>query len=1578
MAVRDDASGAKALVGYAAASEVGGAELRAWLAERLPEHMVPSALVVLETLPLTAHGKVDRRALPAPEWAGGADAYVAPRTPTEEILAGIWAEVLGVARVGASDDFFALGGHSLLATRAVSRVRQALGVEVPLRALFEAPTVAALAERVEAGARTLAPPIAPVPRGGALPLSFAQQRLWFIDQLQPGSAAYNVAYALRMEGALDVRAVRGALSEVVRRHETLRTTFEALGGGAVQVIGPPAPVPVPVADLRRLPEARRGAEALRLAGEESLRPFDLARGPLLRAALLRTGDAEWVLLFTLHHIVSDGWSMDVLLRETSAAYGALTDGRESSLPELPVQYADFAVWQRRWLAGGVLDAQLAWWRERLEGAPPLLDLATDRPRPPVPSDRGATRAFELAPRSAAALRELSRREGATLFMTLLAGWQLLLGRYSGQDDVSVGVPIAGRTRVETEGLIGFFVNTLVVRADLSGEPGFRELLARVRETTLGAYGHQDVPFERLVEELTPERSLAHTPFFQAMFSLQGAGRPPLRLGGLAAEPLAGDRDEPAKFDLTLDVVEDGERLHGTLTYRADLWDGATAGRILDHFARLLDAVAADPDRPVGEVGFLAPGERERVLLAGRSDGPDPASLPPVHAQVAEQARLTPGAVAVEGAGGALSYAELDARAGRLAARLRALGVGPEARVGVCLERSPELAVALLAVLRAGGAYLPLDPGYPSERLGWMLADSRVAVLLTETRLLDRLPAGDARVVCLDRDAAGGEEAEAAPVRVFPESPAYVIYTSGSTGRPKGVEVPHGALASHLRWLQRAYPLGAGDRVLQKTPVSFDASVWEFWAPLTTGAALVMARPDAHRDPAELVREAAEGRITVLQVVPSLLRALLDGGGLERCASLRRLCCGGEALPAELAARARAAVAAEVVNLYGPTEVCIQSVAHTWTGAETGATVPIGVPVDQVRAYVLDRRGAPVPEGVAGELYLAGAQLARGYLGRPELTAERFVPDPFAPGAGERAYRTGDRVRRLIDGTLEFLGRTDEQVKVRGFRIEPGEIEAALEEHPAVRQAAVVVREDRPGDPRLAAYVLAGDGGASAAELREHLRGRLPEHMVPGAVVVLDALPLTPSGKVDRRALPAPEAAGDEEAWVAPRTATEEVLAGIWAEVLDAERVGAADDFFALGGHSLLAVRAISRIRTALGVEVPVRAMFESPTVEGMAGRVDALLREGGAASAAPIPRVPRDGDLPLSFAQQRLWFIDQLDPGSAGYNVPVALRMRGALDARVLERAVTEIVRRHEVLRTVFRSTAAGEAAQAILPPAPFRLRHVELSGMAEAEREAAARELALREAAAPFDLAAGPLLRGTLARMGEGDALVLFTTHHIVSDEWSVPVMIREVSTLYEAFAAGRASPLPELPVQYADFAAWQRAHLSGEVLERQLAYWRDRLAGAPPLLELPTDRPRPTVASTAGAMRAVAFPAGLGAALRALGRRAGTTPFMTLLAGFQALLARWSGQDDVLVGTPVAGRTRAETEGLIGFFVNTLVVRTDLSDDPTGRELLARVRERMLEAQTHQDLPFERLVDELRIERSFSHTPLFQVMFT
>jgi amino acid adenylation domain-containing protein len=1579
---REDRPGDRRLVAYV----VGGADaeaLRAHLRRELPEYMVPAAFVAMESLPLSPNGKVDRRALPAPEHASAEERYVVPRTPVEEVLAGIWAEVLKVERVGVHDDFFELGGHSLLATRVVSRVREVFAVELPVRALFDAPTLAGLAEQVEelrrAGLPQL-PPVVPVERAGPLPLSFAQERLWFLDRLQPGSAFYNVPVALKLGGALHRWALERGLGEVVRRHESLRTTFVEAEGSPVQVVAPFDGFTLSVVDLSGLAE-RGEAKAGRLVSEEAIRPFDLTAGPLFRARLLRLKEDEHVLLLSMHHIVSDGWSIDLLFRELSALYGAYREGRESPLEEAVVQYADYAVWQREHMDGEVLDRQVGYWTEQLAGAPALLELPTDRPRPAVQTYRGAYERIELPVGLLVRLKALSKRGGATLYMVLLGAFQVLLSKYSGSEDVVVGSPIAGRTRREVEGLIGFFVNSLVLRTDLSGGPSFLEVLRRVREVTLGAYEHQEVPFERLVEALRPERSLSHSPLFQVIFEVvegEGTGGelPGLRVGGASAEP------DTAKFDLSLELAVTSRGLRGGLNYNTDLFDRATAQRMLTHLGRALEQIADGADVSLTQLSLIGAEERAQVLEWSHTEHLFPGDAC-IHELFQAQAQRTPQATAVVSGEGELTYRELDERVSRLAHQLRSRGVGPEVVVGLRLERTPQMLVVVLGVLAAGAAYLPIDPATPPERVALLLEDAGARLLLTPARLLATTPTGPWQTLALDTLplTSSVKVYTATAPGVSSRNAAYVIYTSGSTGTPKGVVVEHRSLVNHTHAAARLFGIGPGDRVLQFASLSFDTSAEEIFSTLLAGATLVLRDEGPLEGPAAFLGRIAGRGVTVLGLPTAYwheLVAAMESGTAEIPACVRVVVIGGEhASPERVAAwHALSGGRVRLLNGYGPTEATVGATFAELTagGGERRAAVSIGSPVPNARAYVVDAVLHLLPVGVPGELCVGGAGVARGYLARPSLTAERFVPDPFSPERGTRMYRTGDRVRWLPKGELEFLGRLDEQVKIRGFRIEPGEVENVLAAVGGVREARVVVREDEPGEKRLVAYLV---GEAEMDGLRARLRAVMPEYLVPHAFVALDRLPLTPSGKLDRKALPAPAyvAAGDR--YVAPRTPVEEVLAGIWTELLRVDRVGVEENFFELGGHSLVATRVVSRIRELFSAELPLRALFEGPTVAEMARRVEEVRHSHSRLLLPPIIPVERVQGLPLSPGQERLWFVDRMEGGSPFYHVPEALRYEGVMDRDALERALGEIVRRHEVLRTTFQDRG-GVVVQVIAPFRGLALPVEDLAGLAEPEREREVRRCIREAAGRSFDLSAGPLFRALLLRVAEEDHVLVMCTHHIVSDGWSMDVLLRELSVLYAAYRDGGESPLRELPVQYADYAVWQREQMQSDALERQFAYWKAQLAGAPVLLELPTDRPRPAVRTYQGAHEWVELSGGLPERLQALARREGVTLYMVLLGAFQVLLARYGGCEDVVVGSPVAGRTRSELEGLIGFFVNTLVLRMDLGGDPSFREVLRRVRKVMLDAYECQEVPFEKLVAEFQPERSLSHSPLFQTVFT
>src|SRR5215472_16703394 len=2008
---REDFPGDKRLVAYVVPQDgipkdgdlIG--QLQTRISEKLPEFMMPSAFVVLAVMPLSPNGKINRAALPAPEFTRDeAEVFVAPRNAVEQKLVEIWSQVLRLPQISVHDNFFRLGGHSLLATQVVSRVRQWAHVELPLRAMFEAPTIAELAPKVESWqvAVDSLPPVRRAPRDRALPLSSAQQRLWFLNQLEPDSPYYNIPMALRLDGALDVNALHSALNESIRRHEILRTTYVVEGDSPVQVISPELKIDLPILDLSHIPTNEQPSEVRRLAIENGRHIFNLQTGPLIRASLLKLAECDHVLLLNFHHIANDGWSIWQFAIELAPLYEAKREGKSSPLPELPVQYADFAVWQRDWLKSDIIARQLDYWTKQLTGAPETLELPTDHRRPDVLSLRGATEKAVLPRDLLDRLNELSQQYGATLFMTLLAAYQTLLYRYTRQEEIVVGSPIASRTRTELEDLIGFFVNTLVMRTDLSGNPRFVELLERVRSTALGAYSNQDLPFEKLVEKLQPERELGRMPLFQVWFVLQNAPRISLQLPSLELRSM-DVHNGTAKFDLGLFTVEKPDGLYCTVEYSTDLFEAVTIRRFLGHYRVLLEAIAAAPAKRLSELPLLTVGEREQIVVQWNDTAHAVNRERSLHQFIEDQVERTPDALALVYESQELTYRELNARANQLAHRLRKLGVRPDKLVAVCAQRSVEMVVALLGTIKAGGAYVPLDPDYPTSRLGVMLDDAEPPVLLTQQRLLDILPQHEVPGICLDRDwhTLASEPRENPPLIATGKDQAYMIYTSGSTGKPKGVPNVHQGIVNRLLWMQDAYRLDGSDRVMQKTPYSFDVSVWEFFWPLMTGACLVIARPEGHKDPNYLIDLIRQRNITTMHFVPSMLRIFLEAEGVEHCTSLRRVICSGEALPYELQQRFFERLGGELHNLYGPTEAAVDVSYWHCRPDSSMMVVPIGKPVWNTQLYILDNYLQPVPVGVPGELHIGGVQLARGYFQEPELTAQKFIPNPFSSEPGSRLYKTGDLARFLPDGNIEYLGRIDHQVKLRGFRIELGEIETTLDSHPGVMQSVVMAREDVPGHKRLVAYVvpnpayrgddssadanlgaeqvsqwseafdeayrrgggveeatfnikgwdssytgqpipseemrvwvdstvdrlrslhprsvweigcgtglllfrlapdceryygtdisqtalkfleqqrqrpelrlpqvtleqraahefdaeqmrgqfdavvlnsviqyfpevdylmavlnaavtalrpggaifvgdvrslsllevfhtsvevfkaddamsrqelqrrvrkgirqegelvvdpefftairyrwpqithvevqlkrgrakneltrfrynvilhvgeqapprvecawldwqkqglnraslaeilqktqpemlgvtaipnarlreaavaiewLAEEGSGIVGELRQRLAqhaptqvtepediwsleqelpyrieirtsklatdglcdavfrrcntqgkvadsamtrfpgesdisrpwstysnnplrqraaaklvpqlrlyigGKLPEYMVPAAFVLLDAMPLTASGKVNRRALPAPElsraeALGD---YRAPSTPAEEMIAAIFADVLRVERVGLDDNFFELGGHSLSATQVVSRIRQNLRVDLPVRSVFECPTIATLAQAAEQQQRSHQGLIAPPIERAPREERLPLSFAQQRLWVLDQIEPNNSLYNIPRPLRLTGKLDVDALETAINGVVTRHEVLRTTYGSEK-GQPFQIIAESGHRPLHLIDLRHLSNPELENEARRIVQEEAATPFDLAKDPIIRYLLIRLGEEDHIFMVTTHHIADDGWSTGILLRELTELYEAALNQRPSPLPAVEIQYADYAVWQRNWLQGEVLARQVEYWGQQLDLAPPLLQIPSDRPRPAKPTFRGAMHRFLLPASLLESVRTLSRQQGSTAFMTLLAGFQTLVLHLTRQTDIVLGTDLANRGTVQSEALIGFFVNLLALRTDLSGDPTFTELLARVRDVALGAYAHQDVPFDKLVEELQPERSLSHSPIVQVLF-
>ncbi|MFD1501195.1 non-ribosomal peptide synthetase, partial [Streptosporangium lutulentum] len=1548
VAIREDTPGARRLVAYVVprsgpdgpsdacpGREIDSAKLRAHLAAALPEHMVPAAFVRLTALPRTGGGKLDRLALPSPDPAAATSGR-RPRDAREEILCELFAAVLGADQVGVDDDFFALGGHSLLAMRLISRIRTALGAEITLRAIFEAPTVARLAERLREEKPGGMPALLPAVRPEFPPLSFAQRRLWVLHRLQGPSPVYNIPMAWRLSGPLDADALGAAVRDLVIRHESLRTVFPERDGHPHQLVLDPGLVHV-VTHTERVTEAELPGRLAEAAGQG----FELDREPPLRAWVFQVAPQEHVLLLVVHHIAGDEWSDRPLWGDLAIAYRARVEGREPGWAPLPVQYADYTLWHRDVLGdaddpGSPQARRLAFWRRALAELPEELTLPTDRPRPQESGHRGGVVGLSLDPELERGLRRLARDQGVSMFMVAQAAVAALLHRLGAGEDIPLGAPISGRVDESLEDLVGFFVNSLVLRTDLSGAPTFGELLARVRETDLAAYEHQDLPFERLVEAINPVRSLARHPLFQVMVVyLTGRGVAP-DLPELSArpEPLG---QETAKFDLSFDFVEqgDGNGIQGWIEYSADLFDHDTVERIARRLVRLLHQVVADPGRPVRELEVL--DERERELVVGEwndtARAVEATTLPELFRA---QAARTPDALALVSGEERLTYAELDARVERVARTLAGMGAGPERTVAVALPRSTELVVALLAVHRTGAAYLPLDADYPRERVAFMLDDARPVCVLS-----DGLP-----------DGPPGE----LPGSYDPRHPAYVIYTSGSTGRPKGVVVPHEGIVNRLLWMQDAYGLTAEDRVLQKTPSSFDVSVWEFFWPLITGAALVVARPEGHRDPAYLAGLIQDERITTVHFVPSMLRAFLREPGAARCGGLRRVMCSGEALPADLASLFHTVLGAELHNLYGPTEASVDVTAVRVLPGAGG--VPIGRPVWNTRTYVLDAALRPVPPGVAGELYLAGVQLARGYLDRPSLTGERFVADPHgAPGT--RMYRTGDLARWSPDGSLEFLGRADDQVKVRGFRIELGEIEAVLSRHEAVAHATVVVREER-----LLAYVVPAGGrdAPGAATLRDHAGAALPEHMVPAAFVTLEAVPLTPNGKLDRRALPAFDFAA-EVTDTLPRTPREELLCELFAAVLGLERVGAEDDFFTLGGDSIVAMQLVGRARAA-GLVISPRDVFRHKTVAALAAVAGA---PGGASLASPayaaLVTLTDDeraglpaGDaeiLPLTPLQAGLLFHASFDSGADGpdvYTVQVSYDLDGPLDAARLREAGQALLDRHDNLRAGFRYLSSGRPVAVVPRTVTLPWRQVDLSGLDEADHEARWTRCLAQERRR-FTPSEPPLLRLMLARLSSGRHRLVLSHQHLLLDGWSVSQLMRELSELY-AHGADSSDPLGRRadpsgpPAPYRDFLAW----LARQDAEVSADAWAEALDGLEePTHLVPADPNRaPIVPET----HTTHLTRELTEALTALARSRSLTVNTLVQGAWSILLSRLTGRDDVVFGATVSGRPPEldGVESMIGLFINTVPVRVRVRDGESLSAFLDRLQDEQSRLIAHQ----------------------------
>ncbi|WP_157721700.1 amino acid adenylation domain-containing protein [Tumebacillus avium] len=1601
---REDIPGVKRLAGYVVpkeGAEISVRDLRSYLAARLPDYMVPTAFALLGELPLTPNGKIDRRALPVPDAADRAlhdAAYVAPGTQEEETLAQIFSDVLGVEQVGVKDHFFELGGESLLATKVVARVRELFGVEMPLNTLFAKPTVAELVEELavlqSAPTETLTP-LTKRPRRERMPLSYAQERIWFLRELFPDNLSYSASCLLTFKGEFDVSVLERTLNEILRRHEIFRTTFQAFDGEPAQVVMPYEPVKLRVLDLHELREEEKKAQMDAVVDVEIKKMFKLNELPMVRWTLFKLEKDVHTLLHVEDHLVHDGFSFSVFLYDFVHIYNAYKANEASPLPEPEIQFVDFADWQRERMEGPDGDRQLAYWKEKLAGAPEILELPLDHPRPSVQRFQGAAFRFQIPYEVCQGIREFSRKNGVSLFMTLMAAYNVLLYRYSGQEDILVGTGIANRRLKETERLIGMIVNNVLLRTKLGGNPTFKEIVEQVRLASMESYDHQDVPFDKVIGALSIERDLNRNPLMQVMFSMHDTPMPELEIPGVEMFIHEGLNNGSAKFDMNIMVIPRhskrlGVRGKGDLKdegitvnweYNSDLWEADTIDHMIQNWINLLAGVIADPEARIGELPLLAQEEERKLLIAWNDTAADyPADLC-LHQLFEEQVQKTPDNIAVIFGERTLTYAELDAEANQLAHHLRTLGVGPDVPVGVSVERSVEMVTALLAVLKAGGAYLPLDTDAPQARKAQVLEDAKAPVCISQSHLNDKLPPGAARYVFVDGDAAeiAKHPVTKPDVDVLPEHLVSIYYTSGSTGKPKGVCSTHFGWVNRMNWMQRRYNLQATETVLQKTTLTFDDAAVEFFWPLMVGARIAMLEPELHKDPLAIMDAAIRYETAVLQFVPSMLSLFLDAVSEEKreqLNALRVVISSGEALRADLVRSfLHQLPQAGLFNQWGATEVSIDSTCHEVTEADAHeeGIVSVGRPIDNNQVYILDGQLKPVPVGVPGDLYLAGIGLARGYLNNPERTAEAFIPHPFAPG--EVMYKTGDRGYYRADGSIMFLGRRDDQVKVRGQRVELAEIEAVMVTHPGVKECAVVAHKRPNGYYIVGYYELEAGMTASTEGLREHMLALLPEYMVPARFVAMDALPTTVSGKLDRKLLPDPgeERPDLEGALILPRNETEQIIAGIWQEILRLKEVGVYDKFFDLGGHSLDATRIMSRVNRELSTALPLRVLFETLTVAGLAERVEDVRRSGAKGQLKPVQKAQQRDRYELSNAQKRFWFDYVMAPESA-YGPLMVSELKGSVNVAAFQQAYAQLVERHTIMRTTFLE-ADGVPYQVVRDDLDVPCSYEDLSMLSAAEQQEKLAEHLARVYRTPFDLINGPLFYSALLKLTETQSLWVRSTHAIVYDGWSSNVYMNDFAALYRAAVEGSEPGLPAA-LQYVDYAEWQTLSLQDGDMEEQKAYWLKRLAGAGSPPQLPYDvttdeveRPEPMVT------RHTTIEPELTAGVRKLAQQQGTTTFLAVVAAFNIWLSRVSGTTDVVVGSPLTGRTNPELEPVIGVLVNPAALRTDLSGNPSAAQVMERTKGVALEAYANQDYPYDLLVQDLRAHRPTTD-PLYSII--
>ncbi|MCP5015978.1 MAG: amino acid adenylation domain-containing protein [Ketobacter sp.] len=1566
------------LIGYIVAqNEPAG--WREMLRDHIPEYMIPSLLISVDRWPLTPNGKVDRKALPDPDAAvADLQVYVAPRNATEQQLVAIWQEVLQRTNIGVQDNLFDVGGNSLLATRIVSRIKKQFQIPLSVRELFVAPTIAELSIAVERANQTRnIPPIERVPSDSVVPLSFAQQRLWFLDQLEPGSTAYNMPGAFRLRGRVDVSALRQALETIVARHDILRTTMQLIDDEPVQVVSAAHTWAFDIIELAHLNHQQQHVRVDSAVDGLYGHVFNLDQGPLFYAKLLVLGEQDYVLLINMHHIVSDGWSNGILMRELGQLYDAYSNGRPSPLPDLKVQYGDFSKWQRNWLSGDELERQVSYWRNALAGVE-VLGLPTNHARTTKTGFAGNVLGFQLNSQLSAKLNLLCKQHGVSMYMVTLAAYMVLLSKYTNQRDIAVGSPIANRNFEEIEPVIGFFVNTLVLRGELDLDLSFTDFLGQIRQKTLDAFAHQDVPFERLVDELVSERDMLHSPLFQVLFSLQNIGiDASATIPGISLDSIANNQ-VVAKFDLEFSLMEQGDVINGEVVYRTELFHKPFVQNLIQHYIKILEQVVEAPQSSIDDISIITPAEIQRLHGWNNTERDYDRDIT-VHQLIERQVDRTPHAPALIRGDEALTYIELDSKANQLAHYIMQSGVVAGAVVAVMMPRSPELIVTILAILKSGATYLPLDPAYPGERIEYMLQDSQASLLITDTK--ERLASDvdvNARISLASIEAELVAHADSRPtLQGAADSLLYVIYTSGSTGKPKGTGARHYAEVNLLNWYCREFSMSENDRVLLVSAIGFDLTQKNLFAPLVSGAALVLPMAVEY-DPYELLNDIEKHSVSWINCAPNAFYPILDEMvDYKQLDSLRWVFLGGEPIDFDRVSEWLQHGNGQLVNSYGPTECADIATYHIVQNVDLyeSGSIPIGAAIDNVKLYIVDEKQRMVPEGVPGELCIGGESVGPGYFNDPVQTADKFVLNVNVAHQ-PKMYRTGDLARFLPNGEVEYLGRIDNQVKVRGFRIEPGEIESLLRQMDGVKASCVIVREDVQGQKALVAYVVAGRS-YSQAEYRDFLKPNLPEFMLPSVVVPLDAMPLTPNGKVAKNMLPAPDVvAVEDRVIVAPTTESESRVLEIWQSILKRDDLSVEDDFFAVGGQSILATQVMSRIRREFNVNLPLRALFEQPTIRNTAQHIDGAISSDDH-NVPPIVRIDRDEPLPLSFVQQQLWLLDQLDPGTPAYNMPVALRIRGELNVAAFIESFNAIIQRHETLRTNFDSVD-GKPTALIHDVRIWDMAQRDISSLDAIAREAELKRIVHTQMSMGFDLKFDHLMRGELIKVSNGPEVehaFIGAIHHIVSDGWSLNVMTAELMEFYQAVIDQRSPFLPELDIQYVDVAAWQRNWLTGDTLDTHLNYWRNQLDNDGQVLQLQTDYPRPAVmTSNGGVVKGHIAPRDLAMAQQ-FAKEEGATLFMVLVATYQLLLHKYTGQQRINIGTPIAGRDTIESERLVGFFINTVVLSTELEGAMSGRSLLRQVKEVTLGAYSHQALPFEKLVEELRPPRDTSRTPFFQV---